>query len=351
MAPTNPYQAHVSELANFDCIIDVRSPDEYAHDHIPGAINLPVLDNAQRAEVGTMYKQVSAFAARKLGAAYIAANIAQHLTLPMFNQEKPWKPVVYCWRGGMRSGSMVHVLRQIGWPAMQIQGGYREFRRHVIQQLDELCKVFDYRVISGPTGSGKSVLLQALQQSGAQVLDLEQLAAHRGSVLGAEPDKQQPSQKMFETDICHQLKLFNASKPVYVEAESRKIGSVSLPAPLATAIAKQSRIIDIDASLSARNEYLFEHYAHFYQRPDLLKTQLNRLAAYCSKEKVQSWHALIDAQQWRSLIHELLEFHYDPLYSKARKQRLEHSSTLAQFEITRIDSESLKQTAKKIMAL
>jgi tRNA 2-selenouridine synthase len=187
------------DFKNFDTIIDARTPAEYALDRIPGAVSAPVLDDAQRAEVGTLYKQVSPFEAKKLGGALVARNVARHVEALFRGKDKSWRPLVYCWRGGKRSGAMAHILREIGWDAKTLEGGYRAYRRWVVDQLLSLPLEFDFVVVHGPTGSGKSRLLSALSRAGAQVLDLEALAAHRGSVLGGLPDEPQPTQKWFES--------------------------------------------------------------------------------------------------------------------------------------------------------
>jgi tRNA 2-selenouridine synthase len=217
------------DFRKFDAIIDARSPAEYAEDHIPGAISAPVLDDAERAQVGTLYKQVSPFDAKKLGAALVAKNVSQHIEQRFKDNPKTWHPLVYCWRGGKRSGAMAHILREIGWNADTLEGGYKAYRRWVVQQLETLPERFELRVIHGPTGSGKSRLLHALRRAGAQVLDLEDLAAHRGSVLGNLPDRPQPSQKMFESLLLKVLSALEEAKPVYVEGESKKIGELQVP--------------------------------------------------------------------------------------------------------------------------
>ena len=152
----------VAQLDAFDEVIDVRSPSEFALDHVPGAANCPVLDDEERARVGTLYKQVSPFDARKLGAALVSKNIARHLEEHFRGRDRGWRPLVYCWRGGKRSGAMAHVLREIGWDAATLEGGYRSYRREVMAQLEKLPARFRFRVVCGATGSGKSRLLEAL---------------------------------------------------------------------------------------------------------------------------------------------------------------------------------------------
>ncbi len=216
--------ANLSQLAEFDEIIDVRTPAEFAEDHIPGAINCPVLSDEERITVGTLYKQVSPFEARKVGAALVAKNIAHHIETRFHAHPKSWRPLVYCWRGGQRSGAMSIILAQVGWAAHKLEGGYKAYRREVLEKLDTLPATFNYRVVCGATGSGKSRLLAALAANGAQVLDLEGLAQHRGSVLGGLPQQAQPAQKRFDTPLVQTLQGFDPKQPVFVEAESNKIG-------------------------------------------------------------------------------------------------------------------------------
>jgi tRNA 2-selenouridine synthase len=218
-----------SILTSFDDLIDARSPSEYHEDHLPGAISLPVLDDEERARVGTLYKQDSPFAARRLGAALVSRNIARHLETALAGKPRAWRPLVYCWRGGKRSGALAHVLREVGWAARTLEGGYRAYRRWVVAELAAQPARFAYRVVHGATGSGKSRLLRALARAGAQVLDLEALAAHRGSVLGGLPGEPQPSQKRFESRLYAALAALDPGRPVYVEGESRKIGQLQVP--------------------------------------------------------------------------------------------------------------------------
>ena len=243
--------ATLAELADFDEIIDVRSPAEFAADHIPGAINCPVLDNAQRIEVGTLYKQASPFEAKKIGAALVAENIGRHLREHFLGKARDWKPLIYCWRGGNRSGSMTTIFRAIGWKANQLEGGYKTWRSHVVTRLEQLPPTLDFRVICGATGSAKTRILQGIGALGEQVLDLETLACHKGSVLGILPGQPQPDQKWFETLLLQELERFDPARPVYVEAESRKIGRLHVPDALIARI-RAGECLNIDASLAAR---------------------------------------------------------------------------------------------------
>jgi tRNA 2-selenouridine synthase len=305
-----------ADLAQFDCIIDTRSPAEFAEDHVPGAQNFPVLDNDERARVGTIYKQVSAFEAKKVGAALVARNIAAHIDRTFREMPKSWRPLVYCWRGGTRSGAMAHILRSVGWSAWQLEGGYKAWRGQVIRDLETLPAPFDYRVICGRTGSGKSRLLDALAAAGQQVLDLERLAAHKGSVLGDLPDDPQPSQKMFESRIWHALSGFDAARPVYVEAESKKVGSLRVPQALIDRM-WQGRCFEVATPQSLRVLLLREEYAHFIAHPDRLYTQLDCLVPLHGREIIDGWKALAGQGKWDDFIQTLLERHYDPAYDRS----------------------------------
>ena len=279
------------DFKNFDAIIDVRSPSEYALDHIPGAISAPVLDDDERAKVGTLYKQVSAFEAKKTGAALVAKNVARHVESLFRDKPTTWRPLVYCWRGGKRSGAMALILRQIGWDAQTLEGGYREYRRHVVEQLQSLPESLEFTVIHGPTGSGKSRLLGALRRAGAQVLDLEDLAAHRGSVLGNLPDRPQPSQKMFESRVLAELSSFETGKPVYVEGESKKIGQLQVPEALMARM-RASPCVVLDAAVDVRVDLLLDEYRHFLEDRATLDAQLDCLVALHGREKIAEWKAL-----------------------------------------------------------
>src|SRR5947207_12566106 len=235
-------------FSDFDAIIDARTPSEFAEDHVPGAISAPVLYDVQRAEVGTLYKQVSPFEAKKLGGALVAKNGARHVERLFGKNDKNWRPLIYCWRGGKRSGAMAHILREIGWDAETLEGGYRAYRRWVVDALATVPAEIDFIVVHGPTGSGKSRFLSALSRAGAQVLDLEALAARRGSVLGGLPGEPQPSQKWFESQLLAALENFDRTHPVFVEGESKKIGELQVPEALMARM-RASRCITLESEL------------------------------------------------------------------------------------------------------
>ncbi|MGV7206474.1 tRNA 2-selenouridine(34) synthase MnmH [Oxalobacteraceae bacterium A2-2] len=310
-----PFAAVLPQLAQFDTIIDVRSPAEYALDHLPGAINLPVLDDAQRVRVGTLYKQVNSFEAKKIGAALIAQNVGRYIETLWLDKPREWRPLVYCWRGGNRSGAMALIMARIGWPVAQLEGGYKAFRGHVNEALEQPPGL-DLRVVCGPTGSGKSRLLETLHAKGAQVLDLEQLAAHRGSVLGELPTQKQPSQKAFETAVWDALRRFDPARPVFVESESKKVGQLRVPAALMDAM-RASPCIALTLSRADRVRLLMEDYAHFLRDPEALNDQLAHLVQLHGRERIKRWQDLSSGGQMETLVEELLAEHYDPAYGRS----------------------------------
>lgn len=306
----------LDRLADFDEIVDVRTPLEFAEDHIPGAINAPVLSNEERVVVGTLYVQTSAFEATRVGAAMVARNIAAHLETTFADRPRGWRPLVYCWRGGKRSESLAVWLNLMGWRAGQLDGGYKTYRRSVLAALTTSPQQFEYIVLTGATGSGKTRLLRALEHAGAQALDLEGLAAHRGSLLGAIKGEAQPSQKAFETALADTLRRFNPEQPVFVEAESRAIGRVMLPEALLQAM-HRSRCVSVQAHRDERIAFLLVDYAHLFDEPDTFKAQLRKLIGLHSRERVERWCRLIDENERGTLFGELIELHYDPAYTRS----------------------------------
>jgi tRNA 2-selenouridine synthase len=341
--------AKVTQLGEFDAIIDVRSPGEFADDRIPGAINCPVLSNDERAKVGTIYKQVSPFEARKIGAALIARNIAAHLEAHFLDKPKDWRPLVYCWRGGQRSGIFTHFLREIGWDAHRIEGGYKTWRRHVIEQLEALPPRLSFRVVSGATGNAKSRVLEALARMGAQVLHLEALAAHKGSVLGALPDTPQPPQRLFETTLHQALSSFDPAQPIFVEAESRRIGVLHLPDALIDAI-RTSPCLRIEASLAARVDFLLRDYDYFLANPDWLADKVRHLKGLQSNETIERWQAMAAAGEMPALFRELIEKHYDPLYQKSQEKNYRGFTAAANFATDDLSPAGIEAVARAILA-
>jgi tRNA 2-selenouridine synthase len=344
----NPRVATVSQLSDFDEIIDVRSPAEYAEDHIPGAISAPVLDDEQRAEVGTLYVQDSPFVAKKRGAALIARNIADHLENIFKDKPKQWKPLVYCWRGGQRSGAMAHILAQVGWSTSRLEGGYKNYRRQVLADLDTLPDTLKFRVVCGPTGSGKSRLLRVLQEQGAQVLDLEALAQHRGSLLGNLPDEPQPSQKMFESRIWDVLHRCDAKRPVFVEAESKKIGVLGTPEALLAKM-RASECLLIEAPVEARVQLLMEDYAHFLSDPALLIQRLTPLLPLHGRQVLDHWQQLAEQGNWEELVEKLLIQHYDPAYRRSTASNFTRLSAASVLQLEKLDEATLRSATSRTL--
>ncbi|MFM9880743.1 MAG: tRNA 2-selenouridine(34) synthase MnmH [Burkholderiaceae bacterium] len=314
-----PANEALAQLGGFSAIIDARSQAEYALDHVPGAVNWPVLDNDERAEVGTLYKQVNPFSARKRGAALVAANIARHITAHLQDAPRGWQPLVYCWRGGQRSGSLALVLGQIGFKVTLVEGGYKAYRAEVVAQIPALAQALSFRVICGPTGCGKTRLLHALAAAGAQVLDLEALASHRSSVLGLIPGQPQPSQKHFDTLVWQALRCFNPVRPVYVEAESKKVGNLAIPDALMQAM-RASPCLDLQLSDDERVQLLLEDYDFLRRDTALFAQRLDILTELRGKATVDVWQMQIACGQIEAVVRDLLLVHYDPGYAQSIKR-------------------------------
>ncbi len=341
--------ATVAQVAGFDAVIDARSPGEYAEDHLPGAISCPVLSDEERARVGTIYKQVSPFEAKKVGAALVAKNIARHIEERFADKPKDWRPLVYCWRGGKRSGAFTHILREIGWDAHRLEGGYKAWRRQVLDELEVLPGRLQFRIVSGATGSGKSRILEALAAQGAQVLHLEELAAHKGSVLGNLPHEPQPSQKMFESRLHAALSAFDPARTVFAEAESRRIGLLHLPDAMIEAI-RAAPCLRIEATPAARVEFLLRDYDYFLADPAWLSEKLGHLRELQSKETIERWLALVAAGDFRSLVTELLERHYDPLYQRSQSKNYADFTGAAAFATDDLSPAGVDRLAAAILA-
>ncbi len=331
----------------FDTIVDVRSPAEFADDHIPGAINLPALSNAERAEVGTMYKQVSPFLARKLGASLVLNNIAAHVRDALKDNDGSWRPLVYCWRGGQRSGVFTTILKEIGWRAEVVDGGYQSYRRLVNTDLYEAPLSHQIVLLDGYTGTAKTALLPHLEYQGVQTIDLEGLAGHRGSLLGEMPDGQ-PSQRMFETRLAQAITSLDPAKPTIVEAESSKIGRINLPPSLWAKMITAPRIT-LSASKEVRTKYLTKTYDDVLRDPATVRERLKPLRRVRGHGVVDHWQALQDAGDYAGLARALITDHYDAAYEKSRNTK--EAETLAQIDLDRLDAAGLSQAAVAVKAV
>ncbi|RMH49024.1 MAG: tRNA 2-selenouridine(34) synthase MnmH [Alphaproteobacteria bacterium] len=334
----------VAELG-FDEAIDVRSPAEYAEDHLPGAVNLPVLDDAERARVGTIYVQESRFLARRIGAALVARNAARHLEGYLASKPAGYRPLVYCWRGGQRSGSFATILAQIGWRVETIEGGYRSWRRMVQARLYETPFPSPVVLLDGNTGTAKTRLLELLGARGVQTLDLEGLANHRGSIFGARAGGQ-PSQKMFEGRLALAVSRLDPARPVVVEAESSRIGRLQVP-PRVWQAMRAARRIEIVAPLAARARYLAEAYADITGDRDRLDAAIAGLAPFHDKKRIAAWHAMAEEGAFEALAAELMEHHYDPRY---QRQRARLEGEIRREETPSLDEEALGALADRIAA-
>lgn len=339
--------ADAQTLGAFDAVIDVRTPAEFAEDHLPGAVNLPVLSSAERAEVGTMYKQASKFDARRVGAAYVARNVAGHLTTYFADKPGAFRPLLYCWRGGMRSGAMATIIAQVGWRVGVLHGGYKTWRRAVVAGLRGKASPLPVVLLDGQTGTAKSAILDRLAALGLQTLDLEGLANHRGSVFGA-LRAAQPSQKMFESLLWRDLSRLDPAQPMIVEAESSRIGRLQIPKRLWRSMLAAPRIV-LRADADARAAYLIEAYADVSRDPATIREAIGKLKAFHAKSKVEEWLALADAGDYRTLAADLMREHYDPLYDRARKRRGDRP--LAERALERLDVASLDAAAMHIRDL
>ncbi len=308
--------ADALSLGDYDEIIDVRAPMEFAEDHLPGAINLPVLSDEERAIVGTIYKQESVFEARKIGASFVSANLSRYLANDLRDRPGGYKPLLYCWRGGQRSRSMATVFKEVGWPVTLLEGGYKAFRARVLRDLEVLPKRFSYRVLAGLTGTGKTEILKQLASRGEQVLDLEGLANHQGSLLGEPKGGQNMSQKRFESRLWHTLSGFTGARAVWTEAESAKIGQVFCPKALIHMLRESVRI-EVEVPIDDRVAYLHTNYRGWENRREVLMGKLKWLNRRHGQAEIDAWRELVEAGRWQDFVKRLLEVHYDPAYRSA----------------------------------
>jgi tRNA 2-selenouridine synthase len=331
----------------FSTIIDARSEGEFALDHLPHAVNWPSLNNEERIFVGTMYKQVGAFEAQKHGAAMVAANIARHIQREVLELPKNWQPLIYCWRGGKRSGSLSLVLGQIGFKVSLIEGGYKAFRAAMVEDIPKRVAPLQFKVISGPTGSGKTRLLHALATEGAQVLDLEDLASHRSSVLGHIPGQPQPSQKRFDTLVWQALRGFDPARPVFVESESRKVGNLSIPESLMLAM-RDSPCFELQLSLDERVALLMEDYPFFVNNVELFCHRLDALVAIRGKAVVEAWKSLAHTGHIDQVVRELLTLHYDPTYASSMVRNFTQNDKATACVAANRSPEALREVARQL---
>lgn len=340
-----------TDFSTFSEIIDVRSPAEFAIDHLPGAINLPVLSDEERVLVGTLYKS-SPFEARKLGAGLVSANASKHLREHFLGKDMDYSPLLYCWRGGMRSRSLTHILSSVGWKAQLLDGGYRAFRKWLVADLEQRLsdEHFQLTVLSGLTGVGKTRLLHALKEVGAQIIDLEGIANHKGSLLGMPHRGQQPSQKHFESTLWSCISQLDPAKPVYTEAESNRIGDVHCPPALWKKL-RESKVIEIQLPIEERTKLLREDYPHFCDDPAALSELLDVLRRLRGNDLVDTWQKQLKEKDWDHFLPSILKDHYDLSYRKAGDEKSIYSDPASCVSISSISRESYQQAAKEVIQL
>ena len=330
----------------FDTIIDVRSPLEFAEDHIVGAINCPVLSDLERQKVGTIYKKESSFKAKIIGSSLTAKNIAFHIENNFMEKKGSWQPLIYCWRGGQRSKAFSLVLSEVGWRTNQLKGGYKEYRNQVINFLDNIGPKLKITLISGKTGSAKTKILKSIENEGGQILDLEGLANHKGSLLGKIPDLIQPSQKFFESLIFNKIQNLNLKDKIYIEAESSKIGNIHIPKSIWKKMIKSPRI-EISANVELRAKFLVSDYDYMCNNPTLINPIIKGLKNRLSKKLFDEWTNLIDRKKWFDLTKSFLENHYDPSYSSNTIKN--DRKVIKKITATSLNNSDIKDIAKKIL--
>ena len=330
----------------FDTIIDVRSPLEFAEDHIVGAINCPVLSDLERQKVGTIYKKESSFKAKIIGSSLTAKNIAFHIENNFMEKKGSWQPLIYCWRGGQRSKAFSIVLSEVGWRTNQLKGGYKEYRNQVINFLDNIGPKLKITLISGKTGSAKTKILKSIENEGGQILDLEGLANHKGSLLGKIPDLIQPSQKFFESLIFNKIQNLNLKDKIYIEAESSKIGNIHIPKSIWKKMIKSPRI-EISANVELRAKFLVSDYDYMCNDPTLINPIIKGLKNRLSKKLFDEWRNLIDRKKWFDLTKSFLENHYDPSYSSNTIKN--DRKVIKKITATSLNNSDIKDIAKKIL--
>jgi tRNA 2-selenouridine synthase len=270
-------------------ILDVRSPSEYIYGHIPGAISFPLFDDAERAEVGTLYKQHSPEAALLRGLELAGAKMRGYVEDAL--RLAPQKKVgIYCWRGGQRSGSMCWLLSQAGFDVVRLSGGYKEYRHWILDQFEKKeCKLI---ILGGKTGSGKTQILQCLKNLGEQIMDLEARAHHKGSAFGNLGEQAQPSYEQFSNDLFEDFAGLDSSRPVWLESESKAIGTVQIPTPLWLRIC-HAPMIELEVNLEQRIQNLVSLYSVYPQEQLAASFQkiAKRLGGVRLKEALEAVHS------------------------------------------------------------
>ncbi len=294
-------------------LVDVRSPSEFAEASIPGALNVPILDDAERAEIGTLYKQVGRRDARRRGIEIVAPKIPTMLAqIEAARQPDSPPAVVFCWRGGMRSQALTSFLNLGGIPARQLTGGHKAFRRLVIDYFEQtdFGKIL---VVRGLTGVGKTLLLHRLAAETYPVIDLEGLANHRGSAFGGLGLGDQPGQKMFEARLWARLQEYRDSDYLLTEGESRHIGRLVLPPRFYRALQEQTSLW-VDAPLAYRVGVILDDYPARDDLTAAFEPPLRALKERLGSVVIEDLLRLLHGKRWDELTRRLMVDYYDPLY-------------------------------------
>jgi len=345
----HPHQLEVQDFASYSLVIDARSPHEYAEDHIPGAVNLPVVDDGEFAEVGIRHK-ADKHAAYLVGVEYSLRNIADQIK-PLISRYTPDdRFLVYCFRGGKRSRLWADNLRTIGFDVDVLAGGWKNYRRWVRAGLDVLPRAFNYRVLCGPTGCGKTRVLHELQRQGQQVLELEGLAHHRGSLLGDLPGDAQPTQKLFDSALLDEMRKLDMNRTVWVEAESKKIGNLQLPEALHEAM-HRSQVVNIDAPMPERVRLWREDYPHFARDPQAMVHKLEPLKPLVGKETLALWMTLGAEGRVDELFESVMVRHYDPCYQRSTKRSYGQRPEAMDLPLASLGPAGLAEAVRQLVVL
>jgi tRNA 2-selenouridine synthase len=290
-------------------VLDVRSPADFAQGHIPGAHNLPLFSDAERAEVGTLYKQQGRQAAVQRGLALVGPRLADlAAALQRWAHQCPGEPLrLHCWRGGMRSGSVAWLAGTQELPVQLLAGGYKHYRRWVLAQFDQ---PWPLKLLGGRTGTGKTELLLALQQRGVAVVDLEGLAHHRGSSFGALGLPPQPSSEQFENRLAQALDRLRGAPQIWLEAESSQVGRCRIPAGLWRQM-QQAPALEVQRPLEQRVQYLVTIYG--VQDPQGLADATQRIAKRLGPQRTALALEAIAQRDWAGACRQMLNY-YDRCY-------------------------------------
>ena len=342
----HPHQLDVQEFGSYALVIDARSPREFAEDHLPGAVNLPVVNNDEYAEVGTLHR-TDTHAAYLIGVKYALRNIADQIESVVSRYTPRDRVLVYCFRGGKRSRLWADALHTIGFKVDVLSGGWKRYRRWVRDGLESLPGTFNFKVLAGPTGCGKTRLLIELDRQGQQVLELEGLAHHRGSLLGDIPGRPQPSQKLFDSHVLSRLRSFDPQRPVWLEAESKRIGNVQLPNALYEAM-HRSPMLSLVVPMSERVSLWREDYPHFVADPSAMVEKLAPLKPLIGGEELERWRTLAVAKRTDELFERVMVAHYDPCYARSTSKHYGPPQTHEALQLASLCPEALEIAAARL---